>query len=199
MRPTVTAPPPARRRRFGRALAVYRSARTRQRRLELWLEHRYPKLYDARHAATGIGRALWPLLGPLLTALIVLPVVAVLAALVALLGLHAPSIDLPSIDLPAIPFPDITAPGWLRAIGAAIGAVLSVLGVVAKYVVIALAVVLGIQRTRKVRCQRTAAEQLGRPELLRRLAVALSAVEATARARGAATLGEASAEDPEPG
>jgi hypothetical protein len=199
MRRTVTAPPPARHRRRGRASAVYRSLRARQRRLELWLEHRYPKLYDARHAATGIGRALWPLLGPLLAALIVLPIVAVLAALVALLGLHAPSIDLPSVDLPAIPFPDITAPGWLRAIGSAIGAVLSVLGFVAKYAVLVLAVVLGIHRTRQVRRRRTAAEQLGRPELLRRLAVALSAVEATARARGATTLGEASVEDAKPG
>jgi hypothetical protein len=199
MRPTVTAPPPAGRRRLGRTRAVYGSLRARQRRLELWLEHRYPKLYDARYAATGIGRALWPLLGPLLTALIVLPIVAVLAALVALLGLHAPSIDLPSVDLPRIPFPDITVPGWLRAIGGAIGAVLSVLGFVAKYVVIALAVILGIHRTRQVRRKRTAAEQLGRPELLRRLAVALSAVEASARAPGAMTLGEASVEDAKPG
>ena len=110
-----------------------------------------------------------------------------------------PSIDLPSVDLPAIPFPDITVPGWLRTIGSAIGAVLSVLGFVAKYVVIALAVVLGVYRTRQVRRKRAAAERLGRPELLRRLAVALSAVEATARARGAATLGDASVEDPEPG
>jgi hypothetical protein len=193
----VTAPPPARSRRFRRLLAVYRSVQARQRRLELRLERRYPKLYDARHAATGIGRALWPLLGPLLAALIVLPVVAVLAALIALLGLHAPSIDLPSVDLPAIPFPDITAPGWLRAIGDAVGAVLSVLGVVAKYVVIALAVVLGIYRTRQVRRKRTAAERIGRPELLRRLAVALRAAEATARARGATTLGDARARDAE--
>jgi hypothetical protein len=199
MQPTVTAPPPARHRRFGRAPALYRSVRARQRRIELWLEQRYPKLYDARYAATGIGRALWPLLGPLLAALIVLPIVAVLAALVALLGLHAPSIDLPSVDLPSIPFPDITVPGWLRAVGSAIGAVLSVLGFVAKYAVLVLAVVLGIYRTRQVRRKRAAAERLGRPELLRRLAVALSAVEATARARGAATLGEASVEDPEPG
>ena len=194
MRP-VTAPPPAGPRRRRRALAAYRSMRARQRRLERWLERRYPKLYDARHAATGIGRALWPLLGPLLAALIVLPIVAVLAALVALLGLHAPSIDLPSVDLPAIALPHITVPAWLRAIGDAIGAVLGVLGFVAKYAVIALAVVLGGYRTRQVRRRRAAAERLGRPELLRRLAVALRAVEASARASGAATLGDASIRD----
>jgi hypothetical protein len=92
--PRVTGPPPPERRRLTRALAAYRKLRDRRRRLELWLEHRYPKLYDARHADTGVGRALWPLVGPLLAALIVLPIVALLAALVALLGLHAPSIDL---------------------------------------------------------------------------------------------------------
>jgi hypothetical protein len=187
----VTAPPPDGHRRVARLVAVYRSVRARQRRLERRLERRYPKLYDARHAATGTGRALWPLLGPLLAALIVLPIVAVLAALAAVLGLHAPSIDLPSVDLPAIPVPDITAPGWLRAIGDAIGAVLSVLGIVAKYAAIALAVILGVHRTRQVRRKRAAAEQLGRVELLRRLAIALSTAEATARARGATTLGEA--------
>jgi hypothetical protein len=196
MRP-VTAPPPAGDRRFRRLLAVYRSVRARQRRIELWLERRYPKVYDARHAATGIGHALWPLVGPLLAALIVLPIVAVLAALVAVLDLHVPSIDLPSVDLPAIPFPDITAPGWLRAIGSAIGAVLSALAFGSKYVAIAIAVVLGVYRTRQVRRKRAAAEQLGRTELLRRLAVALGGVEATARARGAATLGEASVRDAE--
>lgn len=122
-RTLVTGPPPQRSRRVAHAMAAYQSVRARQRRLEMWLERRYPKLYDARHAATGIGRALAPLLGPLLTALIVLPVLALLAGLVALLGLQAPSIDLPSVNLPDIPFPDITAPGWLRAIGDAIGAV----------------------------------------------------------------------------
>jgi hypothetical protein len=193
----VTVPPPDGDRRFRRVLAVYRSLRTRQRRLELWLEQRYPKVYDARHAATGIGHALWPLVGPLLAALIVLPIVAVLAALVAVLDLHVPSIDLPSVDLPAIPFPDITAPGWLRAIGSALGAVLSPLAFVGKYVAIAIAVVLGIRRTRQVRRRRTAAEQLGRPELLRRLAIALGGVEAIARARGATTLGEASVREAE--
>lgn len=193
----MTVPPPAGDRRFRRVLAVYRSVRARQRRIELWLERRYPKVYDARHAATGIGHALWPLVGPLLAALIVLPIVAVLAALVAVLDLHVPSIDLPSVDLPAIPFPDITAPGWLRAIGSALGAVFSALAFVAKYVAIAIAVVLGVYRTRQVRRRRTEAEQVGRPELLRRLTVALGGVEATARARGATTLGEASVRDAE--
>lgn len=185
-------------RRFARALAAYRAVRARQRRLETRLEHRYPRLYDARHAATGIGHALWPLLGPVLTALLLLPVVAVLAGLVALLGLHAPSIDLPSVNLPEIPSADIAAPGWLRAIGGAVGAVLSVLGTAATYVVPAGLVILGVRRTREVRHRRTAAEQVGRPELLRRLAVALSAVEATARAQGATTTGAASVRDAEP-
>ena len=189
--PRVTGPPPPQRRRLGRTLAAYRTLRDRRRRLERWLEQRYPKLYDARHAATGIGRALWPLVGPLLAALIV----ALLAALVALLGVHAPSIDLPSVDLPDIPFPHITAPGWLRAIGDAIGAVLSVLGPVAKYAALAAAVVIGLRRTRQVRRKRAEAEQLGRRELLRRLAVVLAAAEAGARARGATTVGAASARD----
>jgi hypothetical protein len=172
--------------------------RRRQRRLELWLEHRYPKLYDARHAATGISRALWPLLGPLLTALILLPIVALLAGLVALLGLHAPSIDLPAVDLPDIPFPDITAPGWLRAIGDAVGAVLSVVATAAKYLVPVGLAILGVRRTREVRRKRIAAEQVGRPELLRRLATTLRAVEVTARAQGAATTGDASVRAAEP-
>jgi hypothetical protein len=171
-------------------MTLYRSLRVRQRRLELRLERRYPRLYDSRYAATGIGRALWPLIGPLLTMLVVLPIVAALAALVALLGLHAPSIDLPSVDLPAVPFPDITAPGWLRAIGHAIGEALSVLVDISKYAVIALGVILGVRRTRTIRRRRLAAEQLGRPELLRRLATALRAAEATARERGATTAGE---------
>jgi hypothetical protein len=67
MRCTVSAPSPATSRRRGRAVALYRSVRARQRRLELRLERRSPMLYDSRHAATGIGRALWPLIGPLLT------------------------------------------------------------------------------------------------------------------------------------
>jgi hypothetical protein len=169
--------------------------RDRQRRLERWLEQRYPKLYDARHAVTGIGRALWPLVGPLLAALIIVPIVALLAALVALLGIHAPSIDLPAVDLPDIPFPHITAPGWLRAIGDAVVAVLSVVGPVLTYGGLAAAVVIGLRRTRQVRRKRAEAEQLGRRELLRRLAVVLAAAEAGARARDATTVGAASARD----
>lgn len=187
----IVAPPPGNR-RAARVVAAYRAVRARQRRLEIWLERRYPTLYDARHAATGIGRAVWPLLGPLLAALILLPVVALLAGLVALLGLTAPSIDLPAVDLPEIPFPNITAPSWLRAIGDAVGAVLSVLGDVAKYLLLAGAVVLGVHRTREVRHKRTAAEQVGRSELLRRLAIGLSAVEARARSQAATTVGDTS-------
>jgi len=110
---TVIASQPPRSRLPARALTAYQMMRARQRRLEGWLERRVPALYDMRHAATGIGRALWPLLGPLLAALILLPLIALLAWLVALLGLEAPSIDLPSVDLPDIPLPDITAPAWL--------------------------------------------------------------------------------------
>jgi hypothetical protein len=191
----VTGPPPPERRRLARALAVYRTLRDRRRRLELRLERRYPTLYDARHAATGIGRALWPLVGPLLAALIVVPTVALLAALVALLGIHAPSIHLPSVHLPDISLPHVTAPGWLRAVGHVIGAVLSVLAPVLKYGALAAAVVIGLRRTRRVRRERAEAERVGRRELLRRLAVVLAAAEARARARDAATVGAASARD----
>ena len=52
-------------------------------------------------------------------------------------------------------------------------------------------VILGVRRTRELRRKRTAAEQVGRAELLRRLAVALSSVEATARAQRATTIREA--------
>jgi hypothetical protein len=52
-----------------------------------------------------------------------------------------------------------------------------------------------VRRTRQVRRRRTAAEQIGRPELLRRLAVALGRAEARARSQGASTLGEASVRD----
>jgi hypothetical protein len=191
----VTAPPEHKGRRLARAVAAYRTVRARWRRLELWLEHRYPKLYDARHAATGIGRALWPLVGPLLAALVVVPIVALLAALVALLGIRAPSIDLPSVDLPDVPFPHLTAPGWLRAIGDAVGAFLSVVGPVARYVVLAAAVIIGVRRTRQVRRRRTAAEQIGRPELLRRAGGRPSAAPSPRPRAGASTLGEASVRD----
>jgi len=92
-------------------VAAFGTVRVRQRRLEAKLERRFPGLYDARHAAQGLSRAVWPLLGPLLTALVVVPILALLAWLVAQLGLEAPSIDLPSVDLPEVPFPDVTAPG----------------------------------------------------------------------------------------
>lgn len=187
----MTAPPAARRGVVVRAATAYRSLLARQRRLERRLERRYPKLYDARHAATGMGRALWPLLGPLLMALVLLPIIAVLAALVAVLDLQAPSIDLPAVDLPSIPFPDVEAPGWLRAVGDALAAVFSVIGPAAKYIALACAAILGVHKTREVRRKRTAAEQIGRAELLRRLAVTLGAVESSARAQGAATVAQA--------
>lgn len=180
----MTTPPRPRSRRVARAVAAFGTVRVRQRRLEAKLERRFPGLYDARHAAQGLSRAVWPLLGPLLTALVVVPILALLAWLVAQLGLEAPSIDLPSVDLPEVPFPDVTAPGWLRAIGEALGT----LGAASKYLVIAGAVVLGVRRTRSTRRQRAEAERLGRVELLRRLAVALGAVEAVARQRGGGTV-----------
>ena len=91
------------------------------------MERRFSGLYEARHAASGLGRALWPLVGPLLSALLVLPVVALLVGLDALLDLKAP----------------------------------------------------------------LAAEQVGRRELLQRLAVALRSVEATTRTERASTIREA--------
>ena len=168
-----------------------RMMQARRRRLELGLERRLPKLYEARYAAKGLGHVLWTLLGPLLLALIVVPVVALLAALVGSLGLKAPSIDLPSLEMPRFPTPNITAPDWLQAIGEAIGAALSVLASATKYIVAVVILILGVRRTRKMRRKRTAAEQLGRAELLRRLAVTLSSVEATARAQRTTTIGEA--------
>jgi hypothetical protein len=146
---------------------------------------------------SGIGRVLWPLIGPLLAVLVLYPLVVLLVWLGGLLGLRAPSVDLPSINLPDIPFPSVTAPGWLRAVGDAIGAVWSVLAPAATYVAVVLAAVLGVRRTREVRRKRAAAERLGRPELLRRLTITLSAVQARARAQDATTLGAASIPDPE--
>lgn len=64
--------------RFRRTAALAHAVLARQRRVETWLERRYPKLYDARHAARGFGHALWPLLGPLLAALVLFPVIALL-------------------------------------------------------------------------------------------------------------------------
>lgn len=121
---------------------------------------------------------MWPLIGPLLTAL----VLVVLAALADALGLKAPNIDLPSIELPSLdlPDPDISAPQWLREIG-------EVIAVLSKYLIPAAIVIYGIRQSIAVRRKRTAAEQLGRGELLRRLAIALRNVEATGRTRGADT------------
>jgi len=155
------------------------------------VERRFPALYDARYAAREVSRALWPLLGPLLTALVLIPILALLAGLVALLGLVAPSIHLPSFDPPDLPLPDVTAPDWLRAIGDAIGAVFSVLGPALKYLAIAVAIFFGVRRTQSTRRRRAEAERLGRTELVRRLVVALGAVEAAARERDAGVLGAA--------
>jgi hypothetical protein len=171
---------PSRRRGPRRAWAAVDGARARQRRLEAWVERRYPALYDGRHAAAGVGRLLWPLIGPILMALVVLPVVAVLAglvyALLALLG--ALGVEPPHVDLPTIPWPDVTAPGWVRWLGEALSDVLEVLGPVARVVVVGGAVVYGIHRTWAARRTRREAEALGRAELMRRLGVGLSAIYA---------------------
>lgn len=187
----VMAAEPSRSRRVARAAAAYRSIGARRRRLEMRLERRFPGLYDARHAASGLGRALWPLVGPLLSALLVLPVVALLVGLDALLDLEAPSIDLPSVDIPHVPSPNVSAPDWLRAIGDAIGAAISAFGDAAKYIVAVGALIIGVVRTREVRRKRMAAEQVGRRELLQRLAVALRSVEAATRTERASTIREA--------
>ena len=184
------------RRRVAIAVAAYREL---ERRLTSEFDRRYPKLYDARHAATGIGRALWPVLGPLLTALILLPIVVLISGLVALLtalipvlGLELPSVGLPSIDLPEVPLPDVTPPGWLRAIGSALGAGFGVLADISRYLFPLLVVGLGVYQTRQVRRKRVAAEQIGRQELQRRLAVALGAVQARACDDCATTIGDLS-------
>lgn len=186
-----------RRRIVARAATTYRRVVARQRELERRAERRFPRLYDARHALGGFGRVLWPLVAPLLAGLIVLPFAA-LYLLGSLLDLQAPSIDLPSIDLPDVPLPSVTAPGWLRAIGDVIGACFSVLTAIAPYAVAVLAVILGVHQTRDARRRRIAAEQLGRPELLRRLAVTLRALEGRADARRATTLGGLCDDEPRP-
>lgn len=175
-----------------RLATAYRSLTAMQRRFERRLERRYPSLYDARHALGAVGRAVWPLIGPLLAMVIVVPVVFLLAWLWDLLGLEVPAIDLPSIDLPDIALPTLGAPAWLRAIGDTLGAALSLLGPAAKYVVLVGAAIIGVRRTRAVRRQRKAAEELGRAELARRLAVALTAVEARVCEQDAITVGGAS-------
>jgi len=178
------------RRRVGSATAAIRRLGKRGRALRAPLERRFPSLYDARYAAQGIARAVGPLVSPMLIGLVVAPILLLLAALAQALGLKAPAIDLPSIALPSIdtpdiPAPNITAPGWLRVIG-------DVLDLLGQYLFAAVIVILGIRRTVKLRRKRIQAEQLGRRELLRRLAVALGNIEATARARGAGTARVAS-------
>ncbi|MEJ7798425.1 MAG: hypothetical protein WKF42_08005 [Solirubrobacteraceae bacterium] len=120
-----------------------------------------------------------------------LPIVALLAGIVALLSLVAPPIDLPSVDLPSVRFPDITPPGWLRAIAGAVAWVFGLLADASRYVVPALLLMLGVRRTREVRRKRREAEQIGRTELMRRLAVVLGTVEATTRRQHAATISDA--------
>lgn len=186
MRRSGTRRPPSTSDPASPARAGYRTIAARWRRLELELERRFPKLYDARHAARGLGRVLGPLLGPLLMALLVLPVLALLGGLIAPLGLKAPSIGLPSVELPRI-----TPPGWLRAIGDAIGTALSVLAPVTMYMVPVVVLILGVRRTREARRERAAADQAGRAELLQRLTVVLCTVEAAALAEGATTVRDA--------
>ncbi|WP_210491363.1 hypothetical protein [Patulibacter sp. SYSU D01012] len=169
--------PPARRRGVRAVPARVRAIRTRA---ERWVERRHPRLYDARHAASGLGRLLGPLVGPVLFALVVVPVVALLAGLVALLGtlgITLPSVSLPDVDLPAIHPPD-----WLRAVGRVLGAIFDVAVQVARPVAVGAAVLYGVLRTREAWRARRRAEAVGQTELRRRLLVALAASFALLRA-----------------
>ncbi|WP_354702146.1 hypothetical protein DSM112329_02499 [Paraconexibacter sp. AEG42_29] len=158
------------------ATRTFRVQEARVGQLERRLEARYPRLYDLRHAAEGVGRVVWPVLGPLLAALVLLPLLAFLAGLWALLGVAGLQFSPPSIPWPSIPWPSITAPGWLRSIGDALGAVLSVVLAVGKYVALTALLVAGIAQTVTARRRRAAAEAIGREELLRRLATGLTRV-----------------------
>ncbi|MDQ4137802.1 MAG: hypothetical protein M3116_02995 [Actinomycetota bacterium] len=158
-----------------RARAALLALRRGQRRIGARVERRCPALYDARHAMGAIGRALWPLIGPLLTALFLLPIVALIAGLVALFDIQPPSVDLPSV-----PLPEVTVPAWLRAIGRAVASAFSVLADVVKVLFIPLVIALGIYETVVARRRRVEAERLGRSEALRRLAAALGRVQAVA-------------------
>src|SRR4051794_26730129 len=60
------------RREVSRVRVALRAIRTRRRQLEAHLERRFPALYDSRHAARGF----WPLVGPLITGVLLIPVVA---------------------------------------------------------------------------------------------------------------------------
>jgi hypothetical protein len=120
-------------------------------------------------------------------AVVLLPLIALIAGLVVLFDLH-----LPSVSLPEPPRPTVAVPAWLQAIGTAIGAVLSALGTIAKYVVIVLAVGLGAYETMVARRRRSEAERVDRDELLRRLAVALRKVETVASDRRARRVGDLS-------
>ncbi len=168
----------------------------RRRRLESWVERRWPALYDARHAARGLARLLGPLVGPLIGALLFALVVAPVLALIA--GLHLLGLDLPDVHLPTIDLPAIHPPAWLRAVGRVLGDALDVVAGVAKVLVIAGAVVYGISRTRRARRDRAAAEALGRTELLRRLAVALAVVRDDATAGGRELLDPGRTDRPGP-
>ncbi len=101
-----------------------------------------------------------PLIWPALAALILAPILALLAALIEPLGLGTPSIKLPSIDFPDfpdLPDPEITTPEWLRSIGDAIAAV-------ARYLIPVAFLIYGIRRSIQERRKRLAAEELDRRE-----------------------------------
>lgn len=145
-RPAGTRRPMLRRDRAREPAGALRRLGERRRRLEARLERAFPSLYDARHAAKGVGRVAWPLIGPL--------VLVVLAAVADALGLRAPAVDLPSIEFPSVdlPNPDITAPPWLRTIG-------EVIAVLLKYLAPAALAIYGIRQTIVARRKRKAAEQ----------------------------------------
>jgi len=64
-----------------------------------------------------------------------------------------------------------------------------VVGPALKYVAIAVAIFFGVRRTQSTCRRRAEAERLGRAELVRRLVIALGAVEAVARERDAGVVG----------
>lgn len=183
----------------GAVRRVVAGVQVRQRALEARVERRWPRLYDSRHAVEGVGRLVWPLVGPIvaavLFALVVAPIIALLAGLIALLHLAGLTLPrLPDVDLPGLP--DVHLPGWLRSVLDAVGDVVSsIAGALAdasevlKWPIIVALVIAGLFRSRAAMRRRAEAEAIGEAELRRRLLARLSAVEAKARAADGETVG----------
>lgn len=174
------------------AVRVVRAAEDRVERLERAVERRWPRLYDLRHAANGVGRLVGPLIGAVLALAILAPLLALLAALGALVDLLG--VDVPAVELPDVSLPSVGVPGWLHDVGAvfsAIGGWIAAVASALQWPAIVALVVGGLVRSRNAVRRRAAADRIGRDELLRRLASSLAAVEAAARARGTRTVGAA--------